>query len=311
MALDDEAVIRFLSLTYPGPVSTRALWQWAGGEAGQIEYHRDPRQQWQQLWDLARKKAMIPPAALLREALFDRPGNPDLLGLLAAWVDDAFPQGSHAATVFAAQLDRLAPEFDLKRLWPLLAGFPDGGELETFAALCGSLQGGLASSDAPDTSSSGSESNPQPEPQAGGEEDIAPVVPVPRKVLEAQLQQLITVSHVPAPEDLAVSILFLRDTLPGIINDPVLPGWDQVCRDIGVLLDVEKWDAAILEEKIPPLLAQLSQRVSEKEKELVQAAAAAMDKQLVCLLALLGENPPPDVEKIANACIRALWGTTT
>lgn len=311
MALDDQAVIAFLSHAYPGPVSTRALWLWAGGEAAQIEYFHDPVQQWQQLWGLARSGVAAPPAALLREALFDRPGNPDLLGFLAAWVVETFAAGPNAAKVLAAQLDRLAPEFDLKRLWPVLAGFPDRGILEAFAALSVALQGRLPPPATPAPPSEPSENDQQPDPPPEeGEDSTDTDGPAPRAALETQLQQLIASSPAPKPAELAAAILFLRDTLPDVFTGPPLSDWDRLCQDMEDLLGADELDADVLGKKVPPLLAQLPQLAPETERDLVEEAAASMDKQLACLLALLKENAPPGVAVIGEACIQALWGTT-
>lgn len=68
-------LIRFLADAYPEPANVRAVWQRAGGRAGEVEHTAHPQDCWQRLWQRSTQGAAVRPAALLRAVQADFPGN--------------------------------------------------------------------------------------------------------------------------------------------------------------------------------------------------------------------------------------------
>ena len=346
MALDDQAVIAFLAGAYAGPVATRALWLWAGGEAQQIDYQCEPDQRWGRLWTAARNGEKATAEAVLRETLFDRPGDADVLNFLKDLAVETRPQSPATARVLVAQLETLAPAFDPQDLWPVLAGFPDCTRAEAFAALSAALQDCLAPAPAqeplpdretnqtgetpPDVdATTGAEDAPTPKDAAanggvaeGGRpdpetrepgKDAQDAAEAPRNVLKSRLQGLLANPPEPVAAAIAVAMLGLCHNLPALLDADPASDWQRLGQELDEVLSTgapEGWDADALQSFLEPRLADLAANATDAQ-EILAAAAAAMQRQLAALLALLREETPPsDLTKIAQACLQALWGTT-
>ena len=68
-------LIHVLADEYPDVSDARALWERAGGKAGEVENIPRPRDLWQRLWIRSIQGASVRPAALLEAALEDLPNN--------------------------------------------------------------------------------------------------------------------------------------------------------------------------------------------------------------------------------------------
>lgn len=78
-------LIQLLADTYSDSSAIRAIWQRAGGRAGEVENIARPQDLWQHLWQRSTDGAAATPSNLLREALEDLPGNVLLKQYLAEW----------------------------------------------------------------------------------------------------------------------------------------------------------------------------------------------------------------------------------
>lgn len=132
MMVDDQTVIAFLAEKYAGPVATRALWLWAGGDANVAVYEGEPEEIWGQLWDLAGDGAGFYQLALVREALYDNPGQPVLMEYLQSVAVESDLAAGQVFTALAVACEEAALEAFLP---VLLATLPDQAAEPLFPAL--------------------------------------------------------------------------------------------------------------------------------------------------------------------------------
>ena len=133
--------VSLLVKRYVGPVATRALWQWAGGRDGDLAFVDEPAAQWSALWARA-AAGPVTRIALVREALFDSPGDPELLAALAALAER--PPDAAVLELVEALESLLNHGCEDAALWLCLAGFKPRGFDVTYAALAAAVEGRLA-----------------------------------------------------------------------------------------------------------------------------------------------------------------------
>jgi len=102
----DESAVALLGRRYGGTVATRGLWQWSGGLAETIPFAEPPSHAWSELWALARNGSSVTPVALLRQVLFDEPGDGETLRLLAELAAESAADRKGAAERLVAELGK-------------------------------------------------------------------------------------------------------------------------------------------------------------------------------------------------------------
>ncbi|MFO0605231.1 MAG: hypothetical protein U0324_18775 [Polyangiales bacterium] len=131
-ALEADAVA-FFARRYAGVVAREALWRHAGGEASEVAHDVSPARAWQEAWRRAVEGGRgVSPVTLLREALFDRPGDPEALRLLALATSNALAEEAGVVVDLVADAAFSAtPEAVRAALW----SFPRVDRDAAFAAL--------------------------------------------------------------------------------------------------------------------------------------------------------------------------------
>ncbi len=122
--MDSAEAAGFIAERYSGSLDTRALWQWAGGRPEDVDFDEPPVGRWKKLWALAVENRGATRVSLLREMLFDRPGDGRLMGFLAAARDEKGSAWVEASRILVLQVESAAPAFDPDRLWAALQSFP-------------------------------------------------------------------------------------------------------------------------------------------------------------------------------------------
>jgi len=295
MQLNENKVIEFIVENYGGSLATRALWMWAGGEAGDIDYIKPAPDQWRMLWEKTKEDIAPSKTALLREALFDHIGNDAVLGFLNAIADDEFEDGRKAAPVLIFMLEKMDPEFDEKEIQAAMLSFPNGfseavDEPENFSKenLTETIFAALAST-----------------VQNRFKEDA-------RSMLEEKCETLIN-DKIPLSAGLiAGGMLVVLQHLPEmaqISNTPEVQAVTQAMQAILKPLSREEGAGEAIE-KLTPLLEQMQTLANDSGDEMFTAAGRSLDYQFEFLKTLSAETPLHSFECIARALIQALWGTS-
>jgi len=138
--VNHRALVEFFAANYPTLMAIRGIWERAGGRAGDLIVGSERAIDiWSDLWQRAEQGA-VNPVALVREALIQFPGNPELLKYLRS---QASPESLRAAESIVLELERLDGGSSPESLLPRLKAF-DGKPDEAFSALALSLQGRLS-----------------------------------------------------------------------------------------------------------------------------------------------------------------------
>lgn len=295
MKLNENEVIEFLSENYAGSVATRALWVWAGGGAQDIDYTKSATDQWNIMWEKASEDGPPSKIALLREALFDDPGNEVILGFLNAIADDEFESGRAAAPVLTFMLEKLDPAFDEKVLQATMLSFPKGfsedaddpenisKESQTemmFAALASSLQDRF-------------------------KKDA-------RSALEEKCEVLTKEQGFASKELISEGMLVLLECLPNMAEAAKTPEVQAAAKKIHAELEplTKKEDANDAVDKLTPLIERLKTMADDSGDKIFLAGCNGLDNQFKCLQCIYAETPLHSLEFLAKALIQALWGTT-
>ena len=294
MQLNENKVIEFLAENYGGSLATRALWIWAGGQAGDIDYIKPALDQWSMLWEKAKEDLSPSKIALLREALFDHIGNDTILGYLNAIADDEYKDSRKAAPVLIFLLEKLDPEFDEKEIQAAMLSFPNGF-LE----------------DAEEPEDSAKESQTEAIFTA-----LASLVQNrfkkdARSVLEEKCETLIK-EKIPASAGLiSGAMLVLLRHLPEMAQVSNTPEVQELTQAIQTILKplTKKEGAGEAIEKLTPLLEQLKTQANDSGDKMFAAACNSLDYQFEFLKTLSEETPLHSFECLARALIQALWGT--
>jgi hypothetical protein len=139
----DDSIIAWLSEHYGGFTATRALWQWAGGEVSEIAFGETADPAWRDLWPRARAGAPATPVALLREALFDRPGDGQLLEFLTSLAMEMAAHARPGARRLAALLEEWRVILEVEGLREASGDVPLDNRDVSFALMAPVLQGRL------------------------------------------------------------------------------------------------------------------------------------------------------------------------
>lgn len=140
MASEAQSIFTLLAKNYGSTVATRALWEWAGGSPADVEHNDSAIERWAVMWEKASEDDGCIAPNLVREALFDQPGNPLLMTYLDSLPDETFGEARISAKLIYPLIASLAPEFAANSLWPLLQAFPESSAQQTFVALAPLLQ---------------------------------------------------------------------------------------------------------------------------------------------------------------------------
>lgn len=295
MKLNENEVIEFLSENYAGSVASRALWVWAGGGAQDIDYTKSATDQWNTMWEKASEDGPPSKIALLREALFDDPGNEVVLGFLNAIADDEFKSGRAAAPVLTFMLEKLDPAFDEKVLQATMLSFPkefseDADDPENiskesqteimFAALASSLQDRF-------------------------KKDV-------RSALEEKCEVLTKDQGLASEELISEGMLVLLECLPKMAEAAKTPEVQAAAKEIHAVLEplTKKEDANDAVDKLTPLIERLKTMADDSGDKMFLAGCNGLDNQFKCLQCIYAETPLHSLEYLAKALIQALWGTT-
>lgn len=256
---NDKKIIEYLSEIYAGAAATRALWLWAGGVESELEYGKSTIDGWTRMWAKAKDGKGATPVAVIREALFDYPGDEKLLELMDGLADEIFENGRTAAAVLAALLETLEPDFDQKRLWAALQSFPEKSLDESLAAIFSSIQGKFPHTDeppsedgTPDTAtSSGSDTETttpekeDTEPEESSSEELESETPKTeeradmsgvRGNLEKALEIILSEKPVPPPGALAEGMKMLLEQIPKNDLNSNTPDFQSLAEEMEAVL---------------------------------------------------------------------------
>ena len=267
--------VSLLVKRYVGPVATRALWQWAGGRDGDLAFVDEPAAQWSALWARA-AAGPVTRIALVREALFDSPGDPELLAALAALAER--PPDAAVLELVEALESLLNHGCEDAALWLCLAGFKPRGFDVTYAALAAAVEGRLA--------------------------------PGAREALEAVLPRLLTAEAIPEFPAAADGMRKRLSSAPASGVCAALPAVRRFGQRLNALAEAPKAQRA---ELIAALADGLEPGRSSASPE-VAAVAQALARQLVILQKLGSQkldqgSAQGPLAELPRALRAALWST--
>jgi len=296
MKLKEEEVVGFLSKEYGGPVAARGLWTWAGGETADMVFPKPAVEQWKKLWELAGEDTPPSRIALLREALFDHPGNDTILGFLDAVSDDEFPNGRPAAAVIFFLFDKLVPPFEAEGLRSAMTSFPFGlidnpedpnpPSVESltdtmFAALASSFQNQYNNDN--------------------------------RALLEEKCRGLIDENQPVSIERLTAGMTTLLKHLPEMAGLSKTPEVEELVKElkkaVKPLAGTKKEQFPDIPAQARPILNQLKTHAEKSGDSMFKAVCISLDYQFQCLKAISENIPLRSFQCLAKAVIQSLWGT--
>ena len=275
----------FFARFYPGPVAARCLWQWAGGDESEIEYNESPDELWKGMIEKAESgDSEATPLSLLREALFDRPGDENLLVSAERIAEKRFPEGLEAALILPDMFKRIAPEFNAEQTWIILQSLPCQDEKTTdeyFAATAPVFEGRFKGDGAQGK----------------------------RGSLEKILETLAHDFEPPALKEAADTIVLVMKSLSSITKAAGVPEVESAANALKDLFrdlpeNPEDFKAGAI-----PLLERFGAAASHSGDSKLKAAFQAVSNQAACLERIISGERPPDIKKAATACIHALWAT--
>lgn len=125
MGINDNEIIAYLAEHYSSAIAKRALWTCGGGVETDIDYDLSPLDGWGLMWALAEESVAPTRIGLVREMLFDSPGEETLLGYLDELAAERFKAEKDVADFFLFLLVRNgAAENRLAALLYLLQDIP-------------------------------------------------------------------------------------------------------------------------------------------------------------------------------------------
>lgn len=319
MSVDKSAAVAKLAEYYPGVLAARAVWTWAGGDRESVPLDPPPSDQWEQLWDQSREDGGIGAVALLREALFDRPGDEALLGFLDALGQETFPDGPAAGTVLVDLITELGPGGSPDALSAALAAFPDRDGNETFAAIAPILAGKLTEADRSGLETALDGAAAGDAPSAGEYADGL------WRLID-RIPELTDAAKSPDHESVAGEMKELLAPVRTSAENGAADAADDESRqdvtdmneeegsEVRTEADVptepaEAGDVDPVIEGMPPLIDRLSALADAADDPIYRAAASALGHQLDALTAVArGETPPPVADR-GQAVIHGIWAT--
>ncbi len=134
MPVNENTIIDYLAEKYGSSISKRALWSWCGGAEADVIYDLPPLDGWGLMWEKSGEHKAPSRIGLVREMLFDSPGEKVLLGYLGELAAERFKTEKGVADFFLFLLARTgATEHRLAALLYLLQDIPPDCVLATTA----------------------------------------------------------------------------------------------------------------------------------------------------------------------------------
>jgi len=106
MPVSDAQIIAYLAEAYGSSLSKRALWTWSGGLPETVDFDPNPLESWDRMWAVAGKGSPPSRVALVREMLFDNPGQALLIAYLAAVTKKRYQVAKQAVNFFRFHLEK-------------------------------------------------------------------------------------------------------------------------------------------------------------------------------------------------------------
>ncbi len=281
MPPDENETIDYLEENYTGALAARALWVWAGGDPNDVIYADDPNEQWPLMWDAAGAKGKPSRIALLREALFDRPGDGTLLKILTALGQESVPDGKYMAQILAVLLEKTAPEHEPDALWSAMQVFSESPLDVGFALLAEAFQDRFSTDS--------------------------------RERLVERFAALETNAKIPAVGIAAVSFETLLGMIPELVENGDTPEYQVLAEKIKTAMkpahDLKTGAQRKMKTDMEPLLQSLESLGVESKDRLYAAAVKGLKRQFVRILEIMAQEPAPNVESLCRAGVQAVWGT--
>jgi hypothetical protein len=136
--MDENRVIAYLARHYRSVLARRALWAWSGGAEEDVDFDLPPQESWRLLWEKAAADPGPTRVDLVREMLFDSPGEKDLLGYLDTLALEQFRMDKDIAELFLYLLNKNG--MDEKHLPVLLYLFQESSPDAVLATTAPALQ---------------------------------------------------------------------------------------------------------------------------------------------------------------------------
>jgi hypothetical protein len=326
MATEDSAVVEYLACNYSGSVAIQALWQWAGGCLAEIEYVDPPEECWKTMWGKAGAGADAAPIALVREALFDRPGDPLLLGYFSSLPDAEFKERRRATAFLFALIQTLEEDLPTDRLCSLLHVFPVSDVNETLVVWAPAMQGKL--DDARRRVLEERFREIQIKASAASSAQLVYGIKYVRAFLAKTVEQNINNEEFTAlsKEFHALLNRWLEFAEEGEASAPIAPmpgaGETAVTGAEGAAATAFASEATAfktpeekraLREKIRQAvesrLIRFEEWSAESSSSVYREGTAAMRRLFICLSATVEGLPSPSLAPMAEAGIQALWAT--
>lgn len=317
MAFEAQNIFTHLAQNYGGIVATRALWEWAGGSPADIAYNDSAIERWAVMWEKASEDEGFIAPDLVREALFDQPGNRLLLTYLDSLPDATFGEARMAAKLIGPLIETLAPEFSTTSLWPLLQAFPESSAQQAFVALAPLLQDKIAVKARLTLEERlrfllDDEEAEKPEAPAAVK---APSAKDMVESLKIFLQHIIkavkkadTQDFVGAAEELVLH-LENKPGPPGDENGATLaePPLGLLGSKFELPEEIKPGDA--LTQRLEPVLQRLKKLAETSADPGYITAIAGVERQIASLTSGLNGKPVPVASAFAEGAIQALWAS--
>lgn len=124
--------VAWLDRRYPSRTAARALWRWSGADPAPVEGPGEGPT-WPRLWPLA--VAHDGGVSLMREALFDHPGDPDLVDWIARLAERECLSVLEQAPAVASRFEAIRAELTPAGVRGVLRALPATTTREAFAAM--------------------------------------------------------------------------------------------------------------------------------------------------------------------------------
>lgn len=287
--MDGNELTEWLSHHYPGATAARSLWLWAGGLETDMIYAETGAKQWTAILNRANELDRVSRISILREALFDYPGDEILISQLIEIAKDISEADQTIAEILVLQLMESAPDFDQDEIMAALHIIPDIAQRDEesakpkemyFSLLTPSLNNRFSKND--------------------------------RKALRNRLSAdpgLTKSSRVTA---IAKGMKTLISRTRIWYQSPDDSAYTEIETDLKSVLDsviqTEEVPPVSALDKAPPLLKKLSKLVDPSNQRMFKAAIIGLENQLDGLKQAI-DNRPRSLKKIQKGLSDGLWAT--
>lgn len=330
MAFEAQNIFTYLAKNYGGMVATRALWQWAGGSPADVVYENSAIERWAVMWEKASEDDKLTSVSLVREALFDQPGNPLLMAYLDSLSDETFGEARISAKLIYPLIESLSPEFIPSSLWPLLQAFPEISAQQTFVALAPLLQKKidikarltledrlrfLLEDEEADEKPKAPEVDAKVDVKTPSAKDLVESLKIFLKHILKAVKKANTQDYVDTAKELVMH-LEMKPSPPSEENAEILD--EPPLGLLGSKFELPP-DKAPPEKKLLPgeELTQRIEPVLQRLKKLAEisadpgyvAAIAGVERQILSLTSGMNGKPVPVASAIAEGAIQSLWAS--